>query len=191
MPQRTGAHLDSARIRCLAHPLRARLLATLRLDGPATSTTLAHRLDTNTGATSYHLRRLEKVGLVEELTDRGTARERWWQAAHAFTVWNQADFESDPTDRAAAEWLMGHSSRVMSGWRDDWLATRQDYSKAWREAAGVSDYHLDLTPDQLHALNRDLLAVLDAYREAGPSDSADVEHVVVLIEGFPARELRL
>lgn len=187
----TGAHLDSARVRCLAHPLRSRLLATLRLDGPSTSTTLAQRLDTNTGATSYHLRRLAEVGLVEEVPDRGTARERWWQAAHAYTSWNETEFEGDPTDRAAADWLIGQHNRVTSGWRDDWLATRHSYSKAWREAASRSDHLLELTPAQLHELNADVLAVLDAYREAGPSDTHDVQRVVVLIEGFPARNLRL
>lgn len=187
----TGAQLDSARLRCLAHPLRSRLLGTLRLSGPATSTTLAQRLDTNTGATSYHLRRLEEVGLVEELVDRGTARERWWQAAHGFTSWNETDFESDPTDQAAIEWLTGHHRQLISSWRDDWLANRHDYSTAWREVAGVSDYHLELTPAQLKALGDDLRAVLDEYSDAGPADSHDAQHVVVLIEGFPARNLRL
>ena len=32
---------------------------------------------------------------------------------------------------------------------------------------------------------------LERYREAGPSDTDDVEHVVVLIDSFPARELEL
>jgi DNA-binding transcriptional ArsR family regulator len=186
----TGAQLDSARVRCLAHPLRSRLLGALRLDGPATSTTLAQRLGTNSGATSYHLRRLEQVGLVEELTDRGTARERWWQAAHAYTSWNEAEFEDDPTDHAAADWLVGYGSRVTSRWRDEWLATRHTYSRAWREAAGLSDHHLELTPDQLRSLDRELSAVLDAYRQAGPAGPHDVQHVVVVIDAFPARDLR-
>ena len=57
--------LDAEAVRVLAHPLRSRLLSALRLHGPATATELADRLDTNTGATSYHLRKLESVGLVE------------------------------------------------------------------------------------------------------------------------------
>ena len=49
-------------LRVLAHPLRSRLLAQLRMGGPATATDLAAKLDTNSGATSYHLRKLESVG---------------------------------------------------------------------------------------------------------------------------------
>ena len=72
--------LNSQQIRTLAHPLRSRLLGALRVDGPATATTLAQALDTNTGATSYHLRQLAEVGLVAEDVDRGTGRQRWWRA---------------------------------------------------------------------------------------------------------------
>ena len=60
----TGLRLDAAALKVLAHPLRSRLLSALRVDGPATATDLATRLETNSGATSYHLRKLESVGLV-------------------------------------------------------------------------------------------------------------------------------
>ena len=60
----TGIRLDSAALKVLAHPLRSRLLGSLRIGGPATATDLAAALGTNSGATSYHLRKLEAVGLV-------------------------------------------------------------------------------------------------------------------------------
>ncbi len=83
----------------LAHPLRARLLAALRLDGPATATPLAARLGTNSGATSYHLRKLAGVGIVEddEPTNR---RDRVWRAAHSSTSWVSTDFDGDPDAQA-------------------------------------------------------------------------------------------
>src|SRR4051812_17674544 len=62
----TGLRLDAAALKVLAHPLRSRLLSALRIDGPATATDLAARLSTNSGATSYHLRKLESVGLVSD-----------------------------------------------------------------------------------------------------------------------------
>ena len=85
----------------LAHPLRMRLLGALRVNGPATATTLAELLGTNTGATSYHLRQLAEVGLVAEDPDRGTGRQRWWRAAHDVTNWEPTDFDDDPDARAA------------------------------------------------------------------------------------------
>ena len=67
--------LDPRALKVLAHPLRSRLLTALRTHGPATATELARDLVTNTGATSYHLRKLASVGLVEE-TEDGHGRSR-------------------------------------------------------------------------------------------------------------------
>ena len=200
--------LDSRRLRCLAHPLRSRLLAALRQDGPSTSTMLAERLGTNTGATSYHLRQLADVGLVVDDDTRGNARERWWRAAHEITSWSETDFDDDPTDRAAAEWLATNHARIRAQWRDDWLATRHQYSTAWREAADSSDIELRLTPAQLSELNAKLLEVIEHYvqpaerpahdgtpvsdlDDASVATSAEAERVIILVDTFPARELRL
>ena len=73
-------------LKALTHPVRLRMLGMLRLEGPATATTLAVRLGLNTGATSYHLRQLAQHGFVEEATDLGNARDRWWKAAHRSTT---------------------------------------------------------------------------------------------------------
>lgn len=177
--------LDSAQLRCLAHPLRSRLLSALRMEGPATSARLADRLGTNTGATSYHLRQLADVGLVTEDPDRGTGRERWWQAAHEISSWSSADFEDDPDDRAAAEWLAGHHTRLTTRWREDWLETYSEWPEEWRRAADSSDLRLQLTPDQLAALNAELLTVIARYDRMGPAEDGDSRPVMVLLDTFP------
>ena len=69
-----------AAVHVLAHPLRTRLLGLLRTAGPSTATALAAKLGTNSGATSYHLRRLESVGLVTD-TGTGKGKERVWAAS--------------------------------------------------------------------------------------------------------------
>ena len=83
--------LTPERLRVLAHPLRSRIVAALRRDGPATSTTLAQVLATNSGATSYHLRKLESVGLVED-TGEGEGKRRLWRASATTTSWHPSDF---------------------------------------------------------------------------------------------------
>ncbi|MDN5857227.1 MAG: helix-turn-helix domain-containing protein [Pseudonocardia sp.] len=70
---------QSAEVRALRHPLRKRLLRALHRNGPATATALAKALGENTGATSYHLRRLAEHGFVEDDPERGRGRERWWR----------------------------------------------------------------------------------------------------------------
>ena len=76
---------DAAGLKALAHPVRLRMLGMLRIDGPATATSLAARLGLNSGATSYHLRQLADHGFIVDDQERGNGRERWWRAAHAST----------------------------------------------------------------------------------------------------------
>src|SRR5436189_6154077 len=73
-------------LRALAHPTRLKMLGMLRIDGPATATSLATRLGINTGQTSYHLRQLAQHGFVVDDLERGNGRERWWMAAHQSTL---------------------------------------------------------------------------------------------------------
>src|SRR5450759_5650322 len=78
-PPTPAVHLDRSALAMLAHPLRSRLLDELRLSGPATATTLAAVLHTNSGATSYHLRKLAQAALVVD-SGQGRGRQRLWNA---------------------------------------------------------------------------------------------------------------
>ncbi|MEO7430279.1 MAG: helix-turn-helix domain-containing protein [Acidimicrobiales bacterium] len=182
--------LDSAQLRCLAHPLRSRLLAALRLDGPATSAGLAARLDTNTGATSYHLRQLADVALIHEAAGLGRGRERYWRASHDVTNWTETVFDDDPDDKAAAEWLTGHHLRLVNRWREDWLECRKDWPKAWRTAASLGDMRLRLTADQTAEMVAELEAVVERYAtdQSAEPEAADV---FVLLDVFPSHHVTL
>ncbi|MEU6078742.1 helix-turn-helix domain-containing protein [Micromonospora sp. NPDC047074] len=186
-PPRT-VHLDGRQVRTLAHPLRMRLLGTLRADGPATATALAEKLRTNTGATSYHLRQLAEVGLVAEDPDRGTARQRWWRAAHDISNFEPTDFDDDPDARAAVRWIQADQARLLAEQAERWMAVEQDYSRAWRDAAGMSDVLLTLGPERLRALNDELWQVLERYREEAMPDERDARSVYVFLAAFPRPE---
>ncbi|MEV7626672.1 helix-turn-helix domain-containing protein [Actinoplanes sp. NPDC089786] len=157
--------LNSRQIRTLAHPLRSRLVGELRLNGPATATRLAERFATNTGATSYHLRQLAEVGLVEE-TDEGTrGRERWWRAAHDVTSWERDDFAGDPDALAAADWLVSSYARNVADRIDTWTRGVDGEPVEWREAAQFNDYILRLDPDDLTAMLGELDEVIAKYQK--------------------------
>lgn len=179
-------HPTSEQLQALAHPLRSRLLGALRFHGPATSTALAARLGTNSGATSYHLRQLAEVGLVEDDPERSNGRDRWWRPAHDATSWRSTDYDGDPDAQAADDWLVRRQARVTSGWLHDWLDVRTDWSPAWRDAADQSDYHLDLDPAGLRSLMDDLHAVVRRHQEQAPG--AGAERVTILLQGFPSPE---
>lgn len=169
-----------------SHPLRSRLLGQLRLDGPATATELARALDTNTGATSYHLRRLEEVGLVED-TGTGAGRQRVWRAAHEMHSWRASDLAGDDEGEAALSLLYAGHLRHFTEKAQRWISREQAWPSRWRDLAGSGDYLVHVSPDQLEAMQQELYAVLERYRANEPEPGAAPVWTVVhfLPEGDP------
>src|SRR5512138_1473207 len=99
-PDDSFVRLDARSLKVLAHPMRSRLLGALRGAGPSTATDLAARLGTNSGATSYHLRKLAEVGLVED-TGEGEGKRRVWRASSNYTQWHVSDFAGDEDSETA------------------------------------------------------------------------------------------
>lgn len=183
MEEQRKVHLDGRQMRVVAHPLRARLLGLLRVEGPATATGLAGQLGTNSGATSYHLRQLAEVGLVEEDASRGQGRERWWRAAHDVSSWRADDYKDDPDAAAAAAWMESYWLRRFVDNAETWQRERDDYSSEWRDAATFSDYWLELSAEQLRAMSEEIDGVIERYRTAAPSP--DKRNVLFYVYGFP------
>jgi DNA-binding transcriptional ArsR family regulator len=182
-PPTSIIHLDAHALKVLAHPLRSRLLSALRTAGPATATALAQRLDTNTGATSYHLRRLASVGLVEE-TGEGHGRERWWRAATDMHTFTERDVVYDPDAKAAADWLRRYYLRSFVDRFQAWLDVHESWPLGWQEVADASDYLLRLTPTRLAELNAEAAALMERYRDPDPDDP-DAQPVEMHLHVFP------
>ncbi len=179
-------HLSGPQIRALAQPLRLRLLGQLRLAGSATATTLAARLGTNTGATSYHLRQLAEVGLVIEEERPGSGRQRWWRAAHDMSSFRRSYYEGDPEATAAAEWLEAQQVSRFAELAQNWRRALPDEPEAWQETAEISDYMLRLGSDQTRAMLREIEAVVDRYRRAGVDDPGpDARLVALYVSALP------
>ena len=165
-PGLTGLRLDAAALRVLAHPLRSRLLSALRRGGPATATELAKTLGTNSGATSYHLRKLESVGLVAD-TGEGEGKRRLWRVATDFHQWTVSDFAGDEDSETALNWLVRDYLRRLGDQFARWLDVEGSWPVEWRDAAGMSDTFVLATPEQAEALQTELDEVLARYRRAG------------------------
>jgi DNA-binding transcriptional ArsR family regulator len=100
-------------------PVRSRLLAELATPGPAT--TLAARMGLPRQQVNYHLRTLERHGLVELLEERrkGNMTERLMRATAAAYVISPtalAAVEPDPErspDRLSAFWMLALAARLV------------------------------------------------------------------------------
>ncbi|MEO9324464.1 helix-turn-helix domain-containing protein [Nocardioides sp. C4-1] len=161
--------LDARMLRVLAHPLRSRLLSQLRLHGPATATGLADALETNTGATSYHLRKLESVGLVSD-TGTGTGKRRVWQASSRAHSWIPSDFAGDPDAEASLAWLHRHYQSTLAERSERWADDQSRWPAAWRDALGSGDDGVVVTPGQARALWDEISEAVGRYRTAGEGD---------------------
>lgn len=158
-------------VKVLAHPLRSRLLGTLRRGGPATATTLAAALSTNSGATSYHLRKLESVGLVAD-TGEGTGKQRLWRAATSSHSWERSELSHDEDAATALGWLERDYLRLFSTDFGHWLDVAEAWPGEWQDAAGMGDSWVTVTAEQLKALRQELDEVMARYRDADPAPGA-------------------
>jgi DNA-binding transcriptional ArsR family regulator len=180
--------LRNDQIRVLAHPLRSRLLGSLRLHGPATATRLAGELGTNTGATSYHLRQLAEAGLVVEEERPGSGRQRFWRSVHDMSTWHRSEYDDDPDAAAAADWLADQQLNRLTFHLGAWRAAESQEPSEWRDASVLSDYYLSLNADQTRALTAEIDAVINRWREVEPGPGA--RQVLLYLAGVPNLEER-
>lgn len=186
---RDAVVLDAKGMRALAHPVRLQLLGLLRKHGPSTATRLAELLDINSGAASYHLRRLDAAGFVAEDTERGNARERWWRAAHGSTWLNDPDLIEREPEATLAYLQSVAATYAMRTQRA--IARLRTMPPEWRNATDMSDWPLRLTPQEADALREELWALVTRHRRDTPEATGapeGAERVSVIIQILPEPE---
>jgi predicted ArsR family transcriptional regulator len=185
VPARTIELTDPRAMRAYAHPVRMALLGLLRTQGPMTATQAAARLGESSGTCSFHLRQLAKYGLCEE-AGGGRGREKPWRATATFTSWTSTP---DDPERADAEaHLNAIAAQRYFAQITRWLADRRDDAPEWQRAAGFGDVVLQLTPDELEALRRDVEALVRPYlpRTTGGAEAPAGARRVNLVQfAFP------
>lgn len=157
---------DTSQLKALTHPLRLRLLGLLRLHGPATATGLAQQVGESSGSTSYHLRQLARHGFVEEASDLGTRRERWWRATSQFTSTSETAADDDER-RAKDAWRQVVVSRL-SGLLQASVEEQDTLPEEWRAVASSSDGIVHATPEQAAEIRRRLQALVWEVLEEHP-----------------------
>lgn len=179
MDRTSAVSPDPAGLKALAHPVRLRMLGMLRIDGPATATSLAERLGLNSGATSYHLRQLALHGFIVDDSSRGNGRERWWRAAHDSTR-----TQVDAGDPEAMTSYLHAVAALYADLQQRSLIERQFLPEEWQRATTLSDWAIRVTPSRAKALIDALVSAIEAEEEA-PDETEGAVPFVVQLSAFP------
>lgn len=178
--------IDMTSLKALAHPLRVQLLDALSAYGAATASALAERFGESSGATSYHLRQLEKHGFVREDPSRGVGRERWWERVPR-PISLEVDENADASERAASELVVGEWQRTRSQRLQQFLAHGiEELGSEWVKAGAVMTSNVQLTKQQSTQLVNELSAVIESYVKQYRSQQVDgARPFQVHIDVFP------
>ena len=179
------AVVGTAALAALAVPARLAVLNHLLVAGPCTASDCAPVVGESASNCSWHLRALEKVGLVERAPRApGTdARTRPWQATAVGFQFAPAE---GPAERVARTALVA----LVADHADDLyrrhLALRDALPAEWTDAAGDFEYGLQLTPEELTTLLAKLDALIRPYTRPIRDDAPAASEVVQLtLRAFP------
>jgi DNA-binding transcriptional ArsR family regulator len=184
-PDTTLKITDVGVMRALAHPKRVSLLTHLASSGPATATECAGVVGLTPSATSYHLRALAKVGMVEEAPGRGDGRERLWRS----TVGSYR-VDGDPGAPAEVREAQRELVDTFVAWEEaqvrQYLSRADDEPEDWRDAAILNNSVLLVTAEELSTLNTAILNLIGPYRKRVRTDRPPGARTVYsLIRQFP------
>lgn len=193
-PGRSPMDVGAEALRGLAHPLRARILDELSVQGSATATILAERLGESSGSTSYHLRQLSRFGFVEADPAHTGRRDRWWRVRPGGWRFSGADYLRNPATREAAEIVL---DRYYSGRRErleQWhllFGERSDAPEVsrWRTAMQDSVSHARMTPEETEEFAGELQDFIRSWSRRFEGRTArshpDTESVELQTDLFP------
>jgi DNA-binding transcriptional ArsR family regulator len=152
---------DPRAIRALAHPARLAIIEALLAGDELTATECASLTGLSPSATSYHLKALQRWGIVEAGQPRVDGRDRPWKATgHSITVSSDAP-RTVLAETAVLEVFLDRNRALAT----DFLEHQADEPAQWRDTMelGNSDYWL--TPGELAEVSAALRRVLEPYEQ--------------------------
>lgn len=176
--------LDARTLRGVAHPLRLRLLGSLRHEGPQTATQLAARFGESSASTSYHLRTLAAHGFVTDAPELGRGRERFWRAVHRSTWFDVPDGDAPTPERELGEAYLRAVARTYAENVEQSITELADWPQEWVRAGSMSDLTLTLSAAEAQQLADDMMALLVRYRDRAADRAGDGSERVAMTTQF-------
>lgn len=176
----------------LAHPARVRVLNHLVEVGTSTATECAAVAGVTPSACSYHLRHLERFGLVERTDPADGAvtdgRERWWRAAQTGLSVLPDPSRHDAAARTVVAGLLAEQVAMHADMARDFLAGADEVGAEWQDAAEFASYGLLLDAAELRTLLQRIDVIVRPYLAVTRTDAPEQARVAhVTLQAFPRR----
>jgi Helix-turn-helix domain len=180
-------------LRALANPIRYRILGHLMSSGAQTASECAAVVGASPSNCSYHLRELERFGLVERTARDETApdgRDRPWRPTVTGYGTGPADAvvgarDADPAAVVAAQALSHLGIDDNAALAHAAVDAHAAQPPAWQAAEVIATYGLLVSADELTTLYAAIDGLLRPYIGLTRSDApADAERVHVVFDAF-------
>jgi DNA-binding transcriptional ArsR family regulator len=155
---------DPRAMRALAHPARIRVIDELYGGRVATSTELAALTGLTPSAMSYHMRAMEKLGIVERDDSATDARERPWRAAARGISFAALTTRAQ---HAAASVLTAAILETQHRELEAYVSAEADLAPQWREKGVLNTGTEYLTAEETKELIDAFLATAERFRRKG------------------------
>ena len=168
---------DPKALRALAHPARVAVIDELYQGKVRTASQLAVLTGLTPSAMSYHLRALEKWGIVRRAEREGDDRERPWQRSARGLSW-EGDLATSRTQDAVFGLYLDRLRRDLAAAQ----FAREVLPQQWREATVVNRGFPWLTPEEVleltAAVHNVVTKVRDRTEDDHPADARRVAYFV-------------
>jgi DNA-binding transcriptional ArsR family regulator len=156
--------LDLESLKALSHPLRVQIVNALSIYGPATASGLAERFGESSGATSYHLRQLERHGFIREVEGKGTGRERWWERVPGALNIGSSAAEETPAGRSAAQLIFREFRQTADRLLVDFTERGPELlPPEWMDTSEITTANARLTLEQMQVFVKAVNEAINRY----------------------------
>jgi DNA-binding transcriptional ArsR family regulator len=148
-------------IKALTHPARLAVLDELFAGQELTATEAAEIVGITPSAMSYHLRALQKAGIVERAEPSVDGRERPWRASGSRL---EVQPDDTPLTSAAGAMLAATVLERLTREFTAWMNSMDREEMPWRDVAGLAGSSLWMTLEEAKDLERVVTELIDRNR---------------------------
>lgn len=156
---------DPRAIKALAHPARLAVIEAFFAGRRLTATECGDIAGLSASAMSYHLRALERWGIIRRSAATGDGRERPWEAAGD----RLAVDSSEPRASAAGEAML--VATMLDQVRAETLGWVANQDSAWYDSASIGSGSYWLTVEEARELSESIAAVVAGYKRRSPEQA--------------------